>query len=540
MTVADVNEPMWGVVSIESVRLTLFLGSLFGYDVIATDIGNAYLHAYTKEKVYTRAGPEFGELEGRNMVIVKAQYGLHSSSSRWHEVLSATLRELGYRPSLADTDLWIKSVQGRHEYIATDVDDLIIVAKDPMAVIAEFETRKYPLKGTGVPEYYLGGNVQFGNFVPGLGTTIALSAVTYIERIVEKIEGLFDTTLRQYSSPMESEYHPEIDDSPALNDDNISRYRMLIGCANWVVTLGRFDVFYATQTLARYNSMPREGHMKAAKRLFGYLKFHKKGRIVIDTTIPTMEKFPPATKFNWTELYPEAKEEFPPDTPPIYGLEIKTHLYFDADHASDMETRRSVTGILFFVNNTPIKWYSKRQNTVESSTYGSELVAARMAVEMAIEMRYKLRMLGANVVGPTVMFCDNMSVVLNCSLPTSALRKKHNAIAYHKVRQAIAAGIVEIIHVPSAENLADPLTKALGANKLAPLIRPILFRAVPGHGEYQREGRDDPVTPSGSGPVGRKALGTPGGIPTGMEALEIPWTEVPSAEVYPVWGSRRD
>jgi hypothetical protein len=121
-----------------------------------------------------------------------------------------------------------------------------------------------------------------------------------------------------------------------------------------------------------------------------------------------------------------------------------------------------------------------------------------MAVEMAIEMRFKLRMLGVNLVGPTTMLCDNMSVVLNCSLPTSGLKKKHNAIAYHKVRQAIAAGIVEIVHVPSTENLADILTKALGAQKLSPLTGPVFFRPVPDQGEYKKI-NGDPVIPTNPG-----------------------------------------
>jgi hypothetical protein len=59
------------------------------------------------------------------------------------------------------------------------------------------------------------------------------------------------------------------------------------------------------------------------------------------------------------------------------------------------------------VDKTPVKWYSKRQNTVESSTYGSELVASRIAIEMILEFRYKLRMMGIAINGPAVMFVDN-------------------------------------------------------------------------------------------------------------------------------------
>ena len=72
---------------------------------------------------------------------------------------------------------------------------------------------------------------------------------------------------------------------------------------------------------------------------------------------------------NWDEQYPGAREEFPGDMPNSKGKEVHLTLYVDADHAHDQLTRRSITGILLFINNTHIKWYSKRQNTVESSTY---------------------------------------------------------------------------------------------------------------------------------------------------------------------------
>ena len=90
-----------------------------------------------------------------------------------------------------------------------------------------------------------------------------------------------------------------------------------------------------------------------------------------------------------------------------------------------------------FFNNTPIRWYSKRQATVESSTYGSELVAARIAAEMVWELRYTLRSIGVPVEGPLYLLGDNKSVVTNTTLPSSTLKKKHNAIAYHKVRESV-------------------------------------------------------------------------------------------------------
>ena len=94
---------------------------------------------------------------------------------------------------------------------------------------------------------------------------------------------------------------------------------------------------------------------------------------------------------------------------------------------------------MIFLNKTPVQWYSKRQATVESSTYGSELVAARIATELTMAMRYRLRMLGVPIDGPADLLGDNKSVITNCTIPSSTLKKKHNAIAYHRVREAVAA-----------------------------------------------------------------------------------------------------
>jgi hypothetical protein len=91
-------------------------------------------------------------------------------------------------------------------------------------------------------------------------------------------------------------------------------------------------------------------------------------------------------------------------------------VYVYADHAHDLFIRRSITGILVMINNTPIRWISKRQKTVELSTYGSELVASRIATELIIEIRYMLWSLRVALDGPALMLGDNMSVVLNVSV----------------------------------------------------------------------------------------------------------------------------
>ena len=234
---------------------------------------------------------------------------------------------------------------------------------------------------------------------------------------------------------------------------------MLIGCGQWSITLGRFDVMFAIQTMARFSAAPKEGHLTRMLRVFGYLKGYLRYGIIIDTSEKQVQGVEDV-EVNWNEQYPGATEELPKDMPMPKGKEVKITTYVDADHAHDLITRRSVTGILLFINNTPVKWYSKRQNTVETSTYGAELVALRIATEIIIEFRYKLRMMGIPLSGPSVVLCDNQGVVLNTSLPSSSLKKKHNAIAYHRVREAVAAGVIKVQHINGKENVADILTKA--------------------------------------------------------------------------------
>jgi hypothetical protein len=105
--------------------MVTFLSELNGMELWATDIGNAYLEAYTAEKLFIVAGPEFGDLEGHMLIISKALYGLvRTSGLHWHERFSQCLRELGSEPCKAEPDIWMHRVDNLYEYTAVYVDDL--------------------------------------------------------------------------------------------------------------------------------------------------------------------------------------------------------------------------------------------------------------------------------------------------------------------------------------------------------------------------------------------------------------------------------
>ena len=98
---------------------------------------------------------------------------------------------------------------------------------------------------------------------------------------------------------------------------------------------------------------------------------------------------------------------------------------------------RSMTGMLHLFNKTTIDWYSKRQSTVETATYGSEFVAAKTCTEQIIEIRNKLRYLRVPIRGKCYMFGDNESVVNSASMPHAKLHKRHIYLSFHRVREAI-------------------------------------------------------------------------------------------------------
>ena len=125
----------------------------------------------------------------------------------------------------------------------------------------------------------------------------------------------------------------------------------------------------------------------------------------------------------WADFYPETDKKIPLDMPKPRGIPVKLTCFVDADHTGDLRTRRSHTGIIIFVNNAPISWYSKRQNTVETSTFSSEFVALKTAIEICEGLRYKLQMFGIELDGKIDILCDNNSVVKNVSIPESVLSK---------------------------------------------------------------------------------------------------------------------
>ena len=184
----------------------------------------------------------------------------------------------------------------------------------------------------------------------------------------------------------------------------------------------------------------------------------------------------PDQHYDWMHtVYGHAEELLPPDAPETLGKPVTFSTYVDANLYHCMVTGDSVSGILHLINQTPFDWYSKKQSTVETATYGSEFVAARIATDHINGHHTMLRYLGVPVNNKTYMFGDNKSVVDSSATPQSKLHKHHMALSYHCVHEAIAAGIVAFIHLPGTINPADLLSKHWAYFKIWPMLQALLF-----------------------------------------------------------------
>jgi len=227
-----------GVVSLQGLRMVLFLAELNGLETWATDIGNAYLEAKTSEKVYIIAGDEFGDLVGHTLLIYKALYGLRSSGLRWHERFSDVLRDLGFEPCVAEPNICLRRNEeyGDHyEYVAVYVDDLAIAMRDPQSFVETLiGTYKFKLKGTGNIAFHLGCD-----FFRDPDGTLCMAPKKHIERMAANYEKFFGSKPKTiYSAPLDKDDHPELDTSPLLDEKDVSMYQSLIGSLQWTISLG--------------------------------------------------------------------------------------------------------------------------------------------------------------------------------------------------------------------------------------------------------------------------------------------------------------
>jgi hypothetical protein len=333
---------------------------------------------------------------------------------------------MGFFTSKADSDIWMRKNEKVYEYIAIYLDDLCIVAIDPKKIIYLLtEKYLYRLKGSGPIEFHLGCD-----YFRDSDKILCYAPKRYIEKMIAAYKGTFGTNPKEETSPLVKGDHPELDDSEELGAEGIKQYQSMIGAMQWAVSLGRLDITTAVMTMSGYRVAPRQGHLDRCKRIYEYLSKMRHLQIKINTSEPDFSELTrPAQDWKNT-VYGDTREEIPHNLPEPLGKYVTLTTYVDANLYHDMLSGRSVTGILHLINKTPFDWYSKKQATVETATYGLEFVAARHATEQIIDHRISLRYLGVSIREHTYMFGDNESVVGSGSKVDAKLHNRHTALSF--------------------------------------------------------------------------------------------------------------
>ena len=146
-------------------------------------------------------------------------------------------------------------------------------------------------------------------------------------------------------------------------------------------------------------------------------------------------------RHNWTTSefeHLQGKEELLSNLPEAQNTRLVISTKVDADHASNMVAWRSRTGFLVYISSVLVYWYSKKQTSVESSSFGSEFCVMKQCCKYLCGLKYKLQMMDILVIDPAYISSDNQSVLANMTMPESQLKKKSQSIAYYFVQEGVA------------------------------------------------------------------------------------------------------
>ena len=477
-TADPVGSTYAGVVSRESVRIALTYAALNELDVCAADIRNAYLQAPSSQKDYIVCGAEFGlENVGRVALIHRALYGGKAAGRDFRNHLRSCMSHLGFESCPADPDVWLRpSIKADgstyYTYILLYTDDALVIGEHAEKVLRQELGKYFRLKekSIGPPDIYLGGKMREVVLDNGVKAW-AFGSSQYVHAAVKNVEDYLAkqpkpqryTMPSKAETPLRTTYRAELDVTPELKPLEGAYYQSLIGVLRWIVELGRVDICLETSIMSSHLALPREGHLEQLFHMFAYLKKYHNAELVYDPTVPEfdMDLF---KEMDWASSefgHIQGKEALPSNIREPRGCGFTISAKVDADHASDTITRRSRTGFIVYLNSAPCYWFSKKQNSIESSSFGSEFCAMKLCCEYIRGLRYKLRMMGIPVHGPALIHGDNQSVLANTTIPDSTLKKKSQSIAYHFVREGVARSEWRTAYVNTHDNEADLLTKQL-------------------------------------------------------------------------------
>lgn len=383
------------------------------------DVHNAFLHGDLEEEVYMKMPPGFqkGE-EGKVCHLRKSLYGLKQGPRCWFAKLTSALKKFGFKQSYSDYSLFTYIKGDRSLRVLVYVDDLIIAGNDLKTVtkFKDYLSDCFKMKDLGKAKYFLG--IEIARGPQGMFLTQRKYALDIVAEA-----GLLGC--KPTSTPMEHN-HKLLSDKGAFYK-NPARYRRFVGKLVYLV-ITRPELSYAVHVLSQVMQHPREAHWDAVVRVIQYLKGTPGQGIMLKAV-----------------------------------SDLCLRVFCDADWAACPRSRRSLSSFIVLLGNSPISWKTKKQDTVSHSSAEAEYRSMAVALREFKWLKRLLRDLGVEHSLPMQMFCDSKSALYIAANPVFHERTKHIEADCHSVRDAVQDKSIVTRHVRTTEQLADIMTKALGA-----------------------------------------------------------------------------
>ena len=443
----DYTETYSPVAKFTSIRLLLAIAVQLGLYIHQMDVDTAFLNAPIDEHIWVKVPDGTNLPPGDNGVykLLKSLYGLKQAPRCWNNMLNQYLIDEKFERLEADPCLYVKVltinengiVKTQFMIVAIYVDDLIIAAstKNLITNIEAIFEKKFKMKKLNRIKHLLGMGILHDKQT----NTIFISQEQYISTMVDKISKY---RLSEYSTSMDAKkiysklQCPKVDTPEALKMRTLP-YRELIGTLLWISNGTRPDITYSVTTLARFSSNPAFEHWQAALRVLGYLNHTKHHCIKYTQQL----NYSTIVSRGYSRGYLPSFSDY--------------KFYVDASFATDPDSRRSVTGYIFFISGGPVSWQSRLQTSVALSSMEAEYMATTAATQEALWQTRLLQQLGMRVTLPVVLFEDNKSAILFSDHPGDHRTTKHIITRKEFTRDHVKKGDIKLEFVATQDQLAD-------------------------------------------------------------------------------------
>jgi hypothetical protein len=428
------------VLKYKTLRLTCALAVEHDLIVHKLDVKTAFLHGTISEDIYLEppAGmkPPYGK-EHCKWKLHRSLYGLRQSPRRWNEHIHRFLTSIGFTRLESDYGLYSRGHGESLELITVYVDDLLVAAKDLRAVlrIKELLMSQYEMTDFGEAHSILGISLT-RDWDAG---TITLDQTSYIDSIMERFRF---QDCKGSPTPLDKDsVSLSVSDCPVTDVDKEDMstvpYREAVGSIMHVMVCTRPDLACAIGVLSRFLHNPGRAHWTGVQRLFRYLKRTR-------TFALCFRKSHAPTR-----------------------VTSNLHGFCDSDWVGDRDLFLSTTGWVFVMNGAAISWQSKRGKTPAQSSCDAEYVAEGLAAQEICHLRNILGELHMEPSDPIPLYSDSQSAIHLTKNPVFHERSKHIGLKFHLSRHLQRDGRMSLIYVPTDEQVADVLTKALHGPKVA-------------------------------------------------------------------------